>query len=126
MKVLIVNDDPVSLRFQHLMVERSKIAKTIVIATNGQEALDYFGSLTDVASYPALVFLDIDMPIMNGWQFLDGFTKLYLPGCPDTKVIITSITTDHERIVANAKEYPCVIDLKNTSLTTDYLKGLDL
>ena len=125
MKVLIINDDSISLKFQQLIVERSNIANVVVSASNGQEALDYINSMTSPRAYPKLILLDIHMPVMNGWQFLDEFTRTCLPRCPDTKVVITSFTID-PRELTKAKEYSCVIDFQNTGLTAESLKELAL
>ena len=125
MKVLIVNDDSISLKFQQLIVERSNIANVIVTASNGQEALEYINSITSPRSYPKLIFLDIHMPIMNGWQFLDEFTRICHSRCPNTKVVITSYTID-PRELTKARDYSCVIDFQNTGLTAESLKELVL
>jgi CheY-like chemotaxis protein len=123
MKVLIINDDSISLKFQQLLVERSNIARSIITTLNGREALDYIASMNDSKSYPNLILLDIHMPIMNGWQFLDEFTKLHLPDCPETKVVITSFTID-PRELTKASDYPCVINFQNSGLTAEFLKEL--
>lgn len=126
MKVLIINDDSISLKFQQLLVERSNIANSIVTALNGREALDYIDSMSSTPrSYPKLILLDIHMPIMNGWQFLDEFTKLHLPNCPDTKVVITSFTID-PRELTRAADYPCVVNFQNTGLSAEFLKELQV
>lgn len=125
MKVLIVNDDLVALKFQQLIVERSDITDIIVTATNGQEALEYFSEAKDPGSYPRLILLDIDMPLMSGWEFLEIFSRDYLHRCPNTKVIIISYTVAYEQIEVKAKGYPCVIDFNNSGLTTQYLKKLE-
>lgn len=123
MKVLIINDDSISLKFQQLLVERSNIAHSIITSLNGREALDYIASMETSKAYPNLILLDIHMPIMNGWQFLDEFTKVHLPECPDTKVVITSFTID-PRELTKASDYHCVINFQNSGLTADFLKEL--
>lgn len=67
-KVLIVNDDQFSLKIMSMLVESSrkdmKLNFSILQATNGQEAVDLFKSLSNIK----LVLMDISMPIMDGYE----------------------------------------------------------
>ncbi len=80
--VLLVDDNDSDNFIHKRVVETSGIANFIGIALNGQEALDFlttkmnFGK--DEISYcqPSLIFLDINMPIMDGWEFLEEYQKL--------------------------------------------------
>ena len=79
--ILCVDDDPITLMLSKMVISRSLFAKEIVTAQNGEEALNYFDELrlnnlgTEINSYPRLIFLDLNMPIMGGWEFLDLFSK---------------------------------------------------
>ena len=76
-KILCVDDDPITLMLCKKVVERVEFAKEIITAKNGQEAIQYFDNLAQELKnnipvvYPKLVLLDLNMPIMDGWQFLD-------------------------------------------------------
>lgn len=125
--VLCINDSSINLFVQKRLLLRSGITDHVITASDGQEALDYYSrfKLTEHNNYPRLVLLDIHMPRVNGWQFLDTFTELYLPLFKDTRVIINSFTVDVNEI-NKAKDYPIVMDFVTSQLTTDYLKNLDL
>ncbi|HNP33858.1 MAG TPA: response regulator, partial [Flavobacterium sp.] len=72
-KILCVDDDPITLMLCRKVVEKVEFAKEILTAENGQEAIQYFDMLceeiktNDSISYPKLVLLDLNMPVMDGW-----------------------------------------------------------
>ncbi|RYF90086.1 MAG: response regulator, partial [Chitinophagaceae bacterium] len=74
-KILCVDDDPITLMLYKMVVAKSGFATQIDTATNGEEALHYFDRILEESDdYPKLIFLDLNMPIMSGWEFLDIFT----------------------------------------------------
>jgi CheY-like chemotaxis protein len=86
-KVLLVDDDSVTLSLCDMVIKRFTFAEEVDKAQNGQEAIDYFNDIVDDSNnsntdVPAVIFLDLNMPVMNGWDFLDefirkGFNKLF-------------------------------------------------
>lgn len=125
--VLCINDSSINLFVQKRLLLQAGITDNVITASDGQEALDYYSRFkeTDNNDYPRLVLLDIHMPRVDGWQFLDKFSELYLPFFKDTRVIINSFTVD-ENEINKAKDYPVIMDFVTSQLTTDYLKNLDL
>ena len=125
--VLCINDSSINLFVQKRLLLQSGITDNVITASDGQEALDYYSRFkhTDNNDYPRLVLLDIHMPRVDGWQFLDKFSELYLPFFKDTRVIINSFTVN-ENEINKAKDYPVIMDFVTSQLTTDYLKNLDL
>ena len=98
-KIYLVDDQPISNFITKKLLELEGINENVRDFTNPQEALSLVVDEED-----ALVFLDLNMPVMNGWDFLDALktrnSKLRI-------IILTSSTSmvDQEK----AKEYPCVI-----------------
>ena len=80
--VLLVDDNESDNFIHKRILEKAGIAHHVEIAMNGQEALDFLttrlkGDLSDKANYkPELIFLDINMPVMDGWEFLEEYNKL--------------------------------------------------
>ncbi len=74
--VLLVDDDRPTNVMHKWVIQKAECAKEITIAKNGQEALDFLTMPKD-GTYiePELILLDINMPLMNGWEFLESYQK---------------------------------------------------
>ena len=74
--------------------------------TNGQRAFDDLASRLQTGSpLPDLILLDLNMPVMDGWEFLDAFTGLDLPRAISVFVLTSSI---HSEELARFAQYPTV------------------
>ncbi len=92
--ILLVDDDEPTCFYNKLVIEQSGCTEKVVMAQSGKEALDYLNKcMEDNSSHPCpdLIFLDINMPAMNGWEFLEQYQNLqsYKKG----KVMIIMLTT---------------------------------
>ena len=124
-RILCVDDDPITLMLCKKVIQKSEFSKEIDTAVNGEDALRYFdGLIASLGDYPQLIFLDLNMPVMNGWEFLDAFSKKkYLDRFTDTKVVVLSSTIDPHDI-DKSKEYPMVIEFLSKPITTEILSIL--
>ncbi len=82
--ILLVEDDSIANFLNIKIIENLLITKTIVSTENGEEALNYIRE----NSCPDLILLDINMPIMNGLEFLESFHKEELPNKGNAKIIV--------------------------------------
>ena len=73
-KILFVDDDPITLMLCKKVIAKSSFSHEIITAQNGEEALHHFNTLKYTNDKnkrkPELIFLDLNMPIMNGWECL--------------------------------------------------------
>ncbi len=129
-KIFCVDDDPITLMLCKKVIERVEFAKEIITAQDGEEAIKFFHDLAlnqkngDVVSYPKLTFLDLNMPVMNGWEFLDvylqnGYQTLF----PEAKFIVLSSTIDPDDVNQSMK-YPVVVDFMSKPITKEMLEDL--
>ncbi|SDE44699.1 Response regulator receiver domain-containing protein [Dyadobacter soli] len=73
----VIDDDKIFTYLLKRIIEKAKIAREIIFFENGRDALDYLSShKEDVVKLPQLILLDINMPILDGWQFLNEYGKL--------------------------------------------------
>lgn len=114
-KVLLVEDDPIAVMLCTKVIEKSGFARKIETAHDGQKAIDYFKQLVasstkeELENYPRLILLDLNMPILGGWEFLEEFMRTFYRYCPKTKVVILSssiVPEDREK----AERFSIVVD----------------
>lgn len=129
--ILCVDDDPITLMLCRKVIAKTTFSNEIITAQNGEEALHYFNVVkieTDTLKskkQPQLIFLDLNMPVMGGWEFLDCFSSpLYSDFNTTTKVVILSSTIDPEDL-EKAKTYPMVIDFLSKPMTLSMLTYLE-
>jgi CheY-like chemotaxis protein len=128
--ILCVDDDPITLMLCKMVIAKSSFASEIITAQNGEEALNYFDDLklnnlgTEIKKYPSLVFLDLNMPVMDGWEFLDHFSKEeYTSAFKNTKIIVLSSTIDPNDI-EKSKTYSMVLDFLSKPITKEIVENL--
>ncbi len=72
----IIDDDTIYTKLLIKLLRLKNLCSDILVFKNGKEALEYFENLSlkdRNKNAPELIFLDINMPVMNGWEFLNAF-----------------------------------------------------
>ncbi|MCP4537345.1 MAG: response regulator [Chloroflexi bacterium] len=98
--ILLVEDDPGHARLIQKNLQRSNISNNIIHVSNGQQAMDYLLSkgefAHDDAASPILILLDLNMPVLDGYQVLERIkANEYTKRIP---VIVLTTTDDHSEI----------------------------
>jgi CheY-like chemotaxis protein len=128
-QILCIDDDPISLMLCKKVISKSEFSNEIITALNGEEALLHFNNLkytndkNKSNKKPQLIFLDLNMPVMGGWEFLDHFTTSAYKEFNTAKVIVLSSTIDPEDLI-KAKKYPIIIDFLSKPITQPMLEYL--
>lgn len=91
--VLLVDDDPTTNFLNRKLLLRLSVTDQVLVALNGQEALDVLRAQCErqPAGHPVLIFLDINMPVMNGIQFLEAYQQL--PPARQCALVVVMLTT---------------------------------
>ena len=91
---LLVDDDETTNFLNQALLRRMAVTDTVLVAGNGQQALDLLRTHCAVAASPtcpALILLDMKMPLMNGFEFLQAYAQR--PPTENPAVVIIMLTT---------------------------------
>ena len=117
-KVLCIDDDPISVMLCSKVIERSAFAAQTDSANNGKSALSFLEGIikAETITYPEIILLDLNMPIMNGWEFLEIYEENFASVFIDTKIVVLSSTIDPED-VNRTKEFSSVLTFISKPIT---------
>lgn len=116
--LLLVDDDPTTNFFNRHLIGKLGYFENIHVATNGQLALDKVHELHEIGCTPDMILLDINMPIMNGFEFLDKYNKLN--DRVKSSVVVCMLTTSlAKEDLEKAKEYAILSDYLDKPLNAE-------
>lgn len=122
-KSCIIDDDFIHQFGMRRMIQRYEPTSSIIEFSNGLEAINFFKTPHETDDLPELIFLDINMPVMNGWEFMEEFTQIRDGLKKKVEVYILSSSTDSHDI-KKAKANPGITDYIIKPLSPELLKNI--
>ena len=104
---MLIDDDEATNFFNEMVIKQSGMVENVTCLQSGQEGLDYLTSDNkDANPTPDLIFLDINMPGMNGWEFLDNYKLIHAEHQSKQIIIMltTSLNPEDEKRASNIEE----------------------
>ncbi len=110
--VCIIDDDNIYINLVSKIIELRRLSKSVLVFNNGKEALEFFVNFVEdnkEEEVPQVIFLDINMPIMDGWEFLKEFSKIRNKISENIDLYVVSSSID-SRDIERAKSIDVVSD----------------
>ena len=116
---LVVDDDDVNLYIMTRLVERTAYKTNMITKTDGNSGIDYLQELIDNKEpLPTLILVDINMPVSDGWEFLDKYKQLAIEQNIDVYILTSSVfDIDIER----SKDYEFLAGFISKPITVEKL-----
>ena len=127
--VMLVDDNEIDNLINQKMIEASNICEHIFIHSGAKSAIEFLKNIEKLAKgpldlyLPEIIFLDIDMPLMDGFQFLDEFERLSDSIKNQCKVVMLTSSLNPQDM-NKAKKNQFVLKYINKPLTQENLKKL--
>jgi CheY-like chemotaxis protein len=92
-RVFLIDDDDVFVFLTKKVIERSGADVALTVFSNGQEGIEYIkGIAADADLLPDVILLDLNMPVMDGWDFLNAYQELELAKEIAVYIVTSSIS----------------------------------
>jgi CheY-like chemotaxis protein len=127
-KVICIDDDPIALMLSKLVLAKSSIESEVITALSGKDAFDYLNdteviNTNKLSKNGLLILLDLNMPVMDGWEFLKQFTHQLMDQYNNTKIILLTSSLDPDD-VRRSKDYSLIMDFLPKPLTKEALNAI--
>ena len=125
---MLIDDNEIDNFINQKMIEGTNFAERIYVNTSGKSALEFLVNLQrdknlDKDLIPDIIFLDINMPLMDGFQFLKEFEKLGEPIIRKSKIVmLTTSINPEDRIFSDKNKY--ILKFISKPLNQSYLDRL--
>lgn len=118
----IIDDDPIFVFGTKRLMQLANFCNGFLVFKNGKEAYDNLKAMIIAGEkLPDLILLDLNMPIWDGWQFLDEFIQIPIENTVTIFIVTSSIDPED---ITRAKSYEIVSNYLVKPIKMDDLKKL--
>lgn len=104
----IIDDDPIFVYGTKKVMKEVDFCSDVIVYNNGQDAINGLRNLVEEKKeLPSLIFLDLNMPVMDGWDFLDDFITIPNNNIEKVHVYVISSSIDANDFI-RARNYEVV------------------
>jgi CheY-like chemotaxis protein len=122
--ILLIDDDYATNLYHKMIIQEANCTHKIVVITCAIEALEYFKSPFDEENpRPNLVFLDINMPKMTGWEFMEEYKHLEYSQKAENIIVMLS-TSSHPDDIQKAQDNPLIKEYRGKPLSEEIIHDL--
>ncbi|MGB5820046.1 MAG: response regulator [Saonia sp.] len=109
--ILLVGNDHAANFLNRIFIRHLELDIKVDIVLNGKEAIDFIYSSSFMG--PCLLILDSKMPVMDGWEFLDAYDKVFRKETKDQIIIV---------MIASGKDNLAMLKAKKNPYVAEYLQ----
>lgn len=120
MKIFIIDDEQVSLFITQGILAMNGVKEEIYSFLFAEQALEALSKYTE-KELPDVILLDLNMPIMNGWDFLEELSLVRPKVCEKCRIYILTSSLD-SLDKQKAKDHPMITGLIHKPITSDSIK----
>jgi CheY-like chemotaxis protein len=106
--LFVIDDDKIYHFLLKNLFKQNGINVAISFFHNGQEAIEVIRNAKDGSALPDLILLDVNMPIMNGWQFVEEYNRM-AASLPRPSIIYMISSSNDEVDINKAKVYSDIV-----------------
>jgi two-component system chemotaxis response regulator CheY len=121
--VFIIDDDPIHQRIAQIMISKNQIYDGFFSYTEADKALEFLkANSDDQEKLPDVILLDLNMPVVDGWKFLEAFEVIKKDLKKTIRVFIVTSSVDEKDIV-RSKLFSSVKGFISKPLTPDIIRS---
>lgn len=122
--IFIIDDDPIQQRIAQIIISKYNLFDTCFGFTEAQKALDFIQeNINQEELLPDTIILDLNMPLVDGWDFLNSFEILVKNLRKRIKLFIVSSSVD-EKDRIRSKSYPVVQGFISKPLSAEIIRSI--
>lgn len=123
--ILLIDDDEINNFISIKLIKKAAPNANITACLNGRFAIEELSEIQrkGIDKLPDFILLDINMPIMNGWEFLDEYKRLNIDPSGKSKIYIISSSV-FSNDISRAYSYPMVRNFVSKPLSVEKIKEM--